>query len=104
MADVEASSARITGWGTALPEKIVTNVHLATTLDTSDEWITAPTGIRAQRVGGPTTGLGIEAGGSAQARAAVPDNALHALPPFTSPPHVSIPPPAPVTHTHTGVS
>src|SRR3546814_5450974 len=62
MADVEASSARITGWGTALPEKIVTNVDLETTLDTSDEWITERTGIRERRVGGTTTGLGIEAG------------------------------------------
>src|SRR3546814_6223274 len=77
MVDVEASSARITGWGTALPEKIVTNVDLETTLDTSDEWITERTGIRERRVGGTTTGLGIEAGRAALERAGVTRSEEH---------------------------
>lgn len=66
-----ASSARITGWGSALPEKVVTNVDLESTLDTSDEWITERTGIRERRVGGTTTGLGIEAARQAMRRAGV---------------------------------
>ena len=31
---------RITGWGIALPDKVVTNDDLAVSLDTSDAWIT----------------------------------------------------------------
>jgi 3-oxoacyl-[acyl-carrier-protein] synthase III len=60
--DDVTSSARITGWGTALPEKIVTNADLESSLDTTDEWIVERTGIQERRIGGSTTGLGIEAG------------------------------------------
>jgi 3-oxoacyl-[acyl-carrier-protein] synthase-3 len=42
--------ARITGTGSYLPPKIVTNVDLEKTLDTSDEWITARTGIKERRI------------------------------------------------------
>ncbi len=72
MGDVTVpSSARITGWGTALPEKVVTNADLEATLDTSDEWIVERTGIRERRVGGSTTSLGIDAGRQAMERAGV---------------------------------
>src|SRR5687767_12523357 len=54
--------ARITGWGTALPPKVLTNKDLEEMFDTSDEWIIERTGIRERRVGGTTTGLSIEAG------------------------------------------
>ena len=57
--------ARITGWGTALPDKTVTNDDLAATRDTSDEWITERTGIKDRRVGGTTGGLAVEAGRAA---------------------------------------
>jgi 3-oxoacyl-[acyl-carrier-protein] synthase-3 len=57
----EPSSARLTGWGTALPEKVVTNKDLEATLDTSDQWIVERTGIRERRVGGPTTSLATQA-------------------------------------------
>lgn len=43
----------ITGWGRYLPARIVTNDELATTLDTSDEWIRTRTGIRERRVAAP---------------------------------------------------
>ena len=46
------AAACITGWGTALPDKVVTNADLEATLDTSDEWIVERTGIRERRVGG----------------------------------------------------
>lgn len=39
----------ITGWGQALPERIVTNHDIATLFDTSDEWIFDRTGIRSRR-------------------------------------------------------
>src|SRR5690606_33572570 len=61
--------AQIKGWGSALPEKVVTNDDLAQTLDTSDEWITERTGIRERRVGGTTSGLAIEAGRAAMEKA-----------------------------------
>ena len=41
---------RIIGTGSALPSLSVTNDELATFLDTSDEWITERTGIRARRL------------------------------------------------------
>ena len=42
--------ARIVGTGSYLPPKIVTNFDLEKTLDTSDEWITARTGIKERRI------------------------------------------------------
>lgn len=71
MSAVAPSSARITGWGSALPDKIVTNADLEDSLDTSDAWIVERTGIRERRVGGTTTGLGIEAAQEAMLRAGV---------------------------------
>ncbi len=54
--------AVITGWGTALPERILTNVDLESMMDTSDEWIRDRTGIVQRHVGGTTAGLSTEAG------------------------------------------
>src|SRR5687767_287008 len=65
------AAARITGWGAAMPDKVVTNVDLEGSLDTSDEWIRERTGIRERRVGGTTTGLAVEASEQAMARAGV---------------------------------
>ena len=42
--------ARIIGTGSYLPPKIVTNFDLEKTLDTSDDWITARTGIKERRI------------------------------------------------------
>jgi 3-oxoacyl-[acyl-carrier-protein] synthase-3 len=42
--------ARIIGTGSYLPSKIVTNLDLEKTLDTTDEWITARTGIKERRI------------------------------------------------------
>jgi 3-oxoacyl-[acyl-carrier-protein] synthase III len=64
--------ARITGWGAALPDKVVTNDDLrASGLDTSDEWIRERTGIVERRWGGSTASLSIESGRAAMARAGV---------------------------------
>ena len=62
---------RILGWGTALPDKIVTNADLEKTLDTSDEWIVERSGIRERRIGTSTAALAIEAGRAALACAGV---------------------------------
>jgi 3-oxoacyl-[acyl-carrier-protein] synthase-3 len=71
MSDVAPSRARLTGWGTALPDKVVTNADLEDSLETNDAWIVERTGIRERRVGGTTTGLGIEAAQRAMERAGV---------------------------------
>lgn len=42
--------AQITGWGMAVPERIMTNADLALMVDTSDEWIQSRTGIRERRI------------------------------------------------------
>ncbi len=42
--------SRIIGTGSYLPEKILTNQELATTVDTSDEWIQQRTGIRQRHM------------------------------------------------------
>ena len=41
---------RITGTGSALPEKVLTNFDLEKMVDTTDEWIVARTGIRERRI------------------------------------------------------
>lgn len=43
-------NARITGTGSALPAKILTNADLELMVDTTDEWITARTGIKERRI------------------------------------------------------
>ncbi|HEX6634447.1 MAG TPA: beta-ketoacyl-ACP synthase 3, partial [Usitatibacter sp.] len=42
--------ARITGTGSYLPEKILTNRDLESRVETSDEWIVARTGIRERHI------------------------------------------------------
>ncbi|MBC8268244.1 MAG: ketoacyl-ACP synthase III [Rhodospirillaceae bacterium] len=42
--------SRISGTGSFLPERIVTNAELAKTVDTSDEWIVERTGIRQRHI------------------------------------------------------
>jgi 3-oxoacyl-[acyl-carrier-protein] synthase III len=42
--------AKITGTGSAVPEKVLTNFDLERMVDTSDEWIVSRTGIRERRI------------------------------------------------------
>jgi 3-oxoacyl-[acyl-carrier-protein] synthase-3 len=56
--------AAVTGWGSAIPEKTLTNADLEKLVDTSDEWITTRTGIKERRVigeGESTLTLAVEA-------------------------------------------
>ena len=57
--------AVITGWGTALPPKVLTNHDLEQMVDTNDAWIVERSGIRERHVGGTTIGLSIESGRAA---------------------------------------
>ena len=42
--------AHITGWGMAVPERVLTNHDLAQMVDTNDEWIRTRTGIHERRI------------------------------------------------------
>ncbi len=42
--------AHITGWGMAVPEKVLTNDDLTKMVDTNDEWIRTRTGIQERRI------------------------------------------------------
>ena len=74
-----ATGAVISGWGTALPEKILTNAELAETIDTSDEWIVTRTGIHERRVGGTTIGLSTDSGRQALEMAGLDPTRVDAL-------------------------
>jgi 3-oxoacyl-[acyl-carrier-protein] synthase-3 len=45
-----SSYAHITGWGMAVPRRVLTNSDLAEMVDTNDEWIVERTGIRQRRI------------------------------------------------------
>jgi len=47
------AGARITGTGSYLPERILSNEDLEGLVDTSNEWISARTGIRERRIAAP---------------------------------------------------
>ncbi|MGH9063602.1 MAG: beta-ketoacyl-ACP synthase III [Acidimicrobiales bacterium] len=64
-------STAITGWGSALPDEVLSNADLEARLDTSDAWIVERTGIRERRVGGTTSGLATVAARAALDRAEV---------------------------------
>jgi len=56
--------SKIIGTGSYLPEKILTNKELESSLDTTDEWITSRTGIKERHIAGPgekTSDLAYEA-------------------------------------------
>ena len=74
-----AKGAVISGWGTALPEKIITNEELAATMDTSDEWIRTRTGIEQRHVGGSTAGLSVESARQAIEMAGLDPSRIDAL-------------------------
>jgi 3-oxoacyl-[acyl-carrier-protein] synthase-3 len=46
--------AHLTGWGMAVPDRVLTNHELEQMVDTNDEWIMARTGIRERRIADKT--------------------------------------------------
>jgi 3-oxoacyl-[acyl-carrier-protein] synthase-3 len=83
--------AVITGWGTALPDKVVTNEDLAATMDTNDEWIRERTGIVERHVGGSTASLSIESGRQALERSGVDPASIDVLVLSTTTPDQIVP-------------
>lgn len=71
-------NALITGTGSYLPEKVLTNTELSKTMDTTDEWIRQRTGIEQRHVAAEdqnTSDLAVEAGRIALENAGlVPDD------------------------------
>src|SRR5437764_7658969 len=60
----QGRTCSITGVGSYVPAKILTNTELAKMVDTSDDWITSRTGIKERRIAAPdqfTSDLAAEA-------------------------------------------
>ena len=86
-----ARGARITGWGRALPPRVLTNHDLESMMDTSDEWIRERTGIHRRHVGGTTSGLSIESGRRAIEMAGINPLEIDALVLSTTTPDRTVP-------------
>jgi len=83
--------AVITGWGSSLPPKVLTNHDLEQMFDTSDEWIVERTGIRERHVGGSTVDLSIESGHRALEMAGLDPLEIDALVLSTTTPDRAVP-------------
>lgn len=89
---------RILGWGTALPDKVVTNLDLEKTLDTSDQWIVERSGISERRIGTSTAELAIAAGRNALTQANVDPASVDLMILATTTPDQTVP--ATSAHVH----
>lgn len=85
----------ITGWGTALPEKVLTNKDLESMFETDDAWIRERTGIAQRHVGGTTTDLSVEAGRKAIEKAGIDPSTIDGLILATTTPDRVVPASAP---------
>jgi 3-oxoacyl-[acyl-carrier-protein] synthase-3 len=99
-----ATGAVITGWGTALPDTVVTNADLEARLDTSDEWIVARSGIRERHIGGTVSSLATDAGRQALARAALAPAEVDLLVLATCTPDLAVPATSASVHYALGLS
>jgi 3-oxoacyl-[acyl-carrier-protein] synthase-3 len=95
----------ITGWGSALPPRLLTNAELAERLDVSEDWILERTGISARHVAGEdqTSGtLATDAGVIALDRAGVDGSDLDMVIVATCTPDNQIPATAPLVQAALG--
>jgi 3-oxoacyl-[acyl-carrier-protein] synthase-3 len=89
-----ATRAAFSGWGTALPERVLTNGDLEQLVDTDDAWIVERTGIRERRIatGDETTAsLGIAAGLEAVKQAGLTPDMIDLLVVATTTPEQTMP-------------
>jgi 3-oxoacyl-[acyl-carrier-protein] synthase III len=96
--------AAITGWGLALPDKIVTNADFEARLDTSDAWIVERTGIRERRFGGTTRSLALEACQAALAKSGNDASEIDLLVLSTTTPDQAVPATSSALHADLGCS
>jgi 3-oxoacyl-[acyl-carrier-protein] synthase-3 len=96
--------AAITGWGMALPDKVVTNADYEARMDTSDAWIVERTGIRERRHGGTTSGLAVEAGQAALDKAGLVGSDVDLLVLSTTTPDQAVPATSATVHAQLGLS
>ncbi len=83
--------ARFIGWGTSLGHKVVSNVDLEQTMETSDEWIRERTGIHRRHVGGSTAELSVISGAAAIQMAGIDPHSIDALVLATTTPDRAVP-------------
>ncbi len=86
---------KITGYGKALPKRILTNEEIATFVDTSDQWIQERTGIKQRHVvseGEHCSTLATESAQKAMAHAGVTADELDLIIVATSSPDFLVPP------------
>lgn len=95
---------KITGWGSVLPDKVVTNADLAKMVDTTDEWILERTGIQQRSIGGTTAGKGSAAGLRAMESAGVDPSSIDLLILATTTPDRRVPATASTIQHQLGVS
>ena len=98
------SGSVLTGWGAALPEKVVTNADFESRLDTSDAWIVERTGIRERRFGGTTSSLAVEAAAAAITRAGLEPSDIDLLVLATTTPDKTVPATSSTVHAQLGCS
>jgi len=88
------SGVTVTGWGTAIPARRLTNQDLADLVDTSDAWIVERTGIRERHIASPeetTASLATDAAATAVARAGLAPSDIDLLVIATVTPETPIP-------------
>jgi 3-oxoacyl-[acyl-carrier-protein] synthase III len=94
VAELETLRSVVKGVGGYLPDRIVTNQDLAQIVDTSDEWITARTGIRERRIaadGELTSAMGLAAAKAALADAGLEPGEIDLIVLATSTPDQTFP-------------
>ena len=90
----DRTRAAITGCGSYVPEKVITNADLEKMVETSDEWITTRTGISERRMAGPdeaTSDMVLPAARQALARAGIEPADLDAIIVCTMTPDMQFP-------------
>jgi 3-oxoacyl-[acyl-carrier-protein] synthase-3 len=88
------TGVRVAGWGTALPERRVTNHDIARHLDTSHDWIVERSGIHERRwsgTGESTRPLATRAARAALAQAGIPPAEVDVVVVATSTPETPLP-------------